>query len=193
MNFIFQTVFTRLSPTNDQTKAIFQDFCRKIEEDDTKLGRLQKKDVERQTEILRLRQEKDKYQIENCKLRQENDAKAEELVELKRKYSELKSLEEQKNSCSLCLENLPSYSEWSSQLELQGSRHSSRLYDLGLELGLKPEKSGFEIGKNLVTFADSIWDDDRDTFADSICDQDGDTFVDSIWDKDWNTFADPLA
>lgn len=180
MDFILQTVFTHINPTPDQMKAIFQELCRKNEENETTIVRLQEKEAESQSEILRLRQEKDKDQIEKSKLRQENDAKAEKIAELERKYSELKGLEEQKISCSVCPEKLPPYSEWSSQLEQQGSRHSSTLYHLGLglELGLKPEKSGIEIG--------NIWD--WDTFADQISEKDWDTSADSISEEEWVYF-----
>ena len=151
MDFILQAFFTHMNPTPDQMKAILQEFCRKNEENETKIGRLQENEVESQTENSRLRHENGKYQTENSKLRQEIDAKSEEIADLQRKYRELQSLKEQENS--FCLEKLPSYSEWSSELELQGSRHSSTLHDLGL--GFEPVRSGMEIGK--------IWD--LDTFA----------------------------
>ena len=46
MDFIFQAFFTHLNPTNDEMKAILQDICRKNEENQTTIGRLQEKEAE---------------------------------------------------------------------------------------------------------------------------------------------------
>ena len=55
MDFNFQTLFSHL--TNDQMKAILQDFWRKNEENHTEMSILQRKEAESQNEISRLRQE----------------------------------------------------------------------------------------------------------------------------------------
>ena len=73
MDFNFQALFSHINLTNDQMKAILQDFWRKNEENQSEIGRLQQKDAESQDEISRLRHENEKYKSENCKLRQENN------------------------------------------------------------------------------------------------------------------------
>ena len=73
MDFNFQALFSHINLTNDQMKAILQDFWRKNDENQSEIGRLQQKVVESQNEISTLRHENEKYKRENCKLRQENN------------------------------------------------------------------------------------------------------------------------
>ena len=73
MDFNFQALFSHINLTNEQMKAILQDFWSKNEENQSEIGRLREKDAESQDEISRLRHENDKLKSENCKLRQENN------------------------------------------------------------------------------------------------------------------------
>ena len=77
MDFKFQAVFSHINPTNDQMKAILQDFWRKNEENQAEIIRLQKKEAESQAEIVKLqRKEADskaeiaglRYEYEKCKV-----------------------------------------------------------------------------------------------------------------------------
>ena len=125
MDFNFQALFSHISLTHDQMKAILQDFWRKNEENQSEIGRLQQKVVESQNENSRLRHENEKYKSENTKLRQENNEHLEDnelnqenfamiqeefddllAAEVERKTSELtKQIELSKPSCPVCLQN----------------------------------------------------------------------------------------
>ena len=73
MDFNFQALFSHINLTNDQMKAILQDFWRKNEENQSEIGKLQQKETESQGEISRLHREIEKHQSEICRLRQENN------------------------------------------------------------------------------------------------------------------------
>ena len=73
MDFNFQALFSHIDVTNDQMKAILQDFWKKNEENQSEIVKLQLKHAEGQAEIARLRQENEKCKDENCRLRLKND------------------------------------------------------------------------------------------------------------------------
>ena len=88
MDFNFQALFSHINVTNDQMKAILQDFWRKNEENQAEIGRLQQKEVENQGEIMRLRQEIDERENHETSIESELDARSNIIEELERKNNE---------------------------------------------------------------------------------------------------------
>ena len=108
MDFNFQTLFSHL--TDDQMKAILQDFWRKNEENHTEMGILQRKEAESQNEISRLRQE---INDRDKKISLLNDESERTKIEFERKIKDLnaknsqleKKIDGQTLSCPVCHEN----------------------------------------------------------------------------------------
>merc|ERR1711937_168075 len=136
MDFKFQAVFSHINPTNDQMKAILQDFWKKNEENQAEIIKLQLKEAESQAELVKLqRKETDSkaeiarlaYEYEKCKgenfrLREENNEHQGENVRLRQEYEqkllEQISLLERENEEKLTLEIQKKTSEIKNQREL---------------------------------------------------------------------------